>query len=165
MTRTLILVRHSKTEDRQVSSSDFDRALTGEGKSETARMGTFLLKAGISPDYILTSSAQRAYETASILAGIFKTDMKNFKASGELYYSTSKTILNKISEMPEAINCLLIVAHNPGISDLNRRLSDGKSSFMENTQVSLLKYEIDQWQEAELVKPVRFESFSIKGIS
>jgi phosphohistidine phosphatase len=164
MNKTLILVRHSKAENRNSSLNDFDRSLTEEGKSDTVKMGNFLLNAGIVPDFIITSSAVRAYETASIFADVFKTDTKNIKSTRNLYYCSAKTLLDQIYGLPETINCLLVVSHNPGISDLTRGLSAGKSFYMDNTQVTFLTYDIKHWYQVGEVKPARFESYTLREI-
>jgi phosphohistidine phosphatase len=165
MNKTLILVRHSKAENRHSSLNDFDRSLTEEGKSDTMKMGNLLFNSGTVPDFILTSSAVRAYETASTFAHIFKTNIQNIKSTRTLYYCSAKTLLDQIYGLPETISCLLVVAHNPGISDLNRRLSGGKSFYMDNTQVTFLTYDVKHWFQIGDVKPIKFESFSVKDIA
>ena len=164
MTKTLILVRHSKPESRVSSFKDFGRSLTSEGISDTEKMARFLLDSGIIPDFILTSSAKRASETSRIFAKILKTNDKNIISTRNLYYSSVNTILDQIYGLPDMVECLMIITHNPGISELSRRLSSGRSSYMDNTQVSLLEYEIDQWFQINDKKPVKFKSFSLEDI-
>ena len=158
MTKTLILVRHSKAENRDSSVNDFERSLTIEGKTDSMKMANSLMKTGIKADFILTSSAARALETAMIFAGFFKTPEKNIITTRKLYYCSAKTILNQIYGLKETINCLMVVAHNPGISDLTRGLSSGKSFFMDNTQVTILEYEIEHWHQIDEQKPLTFRS-------
>ena len=122
-------------------------------------MANFLFKSGITPDFILTSSAARALETAMIFAKIFKTDKKNILSTRKLYYSSAKTMLDQIYGMPETINRLMILAHNPGISDLARGLSAGKSTFMDNTQISILEYNLEHWHQIDEQKPLTYKSF------
>ena len=165
MTKTLILIRHSKTENRDSSLADFNRSLTDEGRSDSMKMGNFLLQSGIVPDLIVTSSAVRAYETSTILADVFKTDKENIIATRQLYYSTAKTILDQICGLNDTINCLMVVAHNPGISDLSRGLSSGKSSYMENTQVILIEFDIKNWFQIDGQKIISFRSLKPNEIT
>lgn len=158
MIKTLILVRHSKAENRVSTVNDFKRQLTAEGKSDSGKMANFLLNAGIVPDLIVTSASTRAHETAMIFAEIFKTDRKNILSTRTLYYCSAKTILDQIYVLPESIGCVLVVAHNPGISDLNIGLSAGKFFYMENTQVTILQYEMDHWFQVDEQKPLTFRS-------
>jgi phosphohistidine phosphatase len=164
MTKILILVRHSKPENRVSSLKDFERSLTSEGISASDKMARFLLESGIIPDLILTSSAKRAIETSRIFSEILKIGEKNIIPIRNLYYSPANTILDQIYGLPDTVNCLMIVAHNPGISELSRRLSAGSSFYMDNTQVSLLEYEIDQWARINDEKPLKFKSISLEDI-
>jgi phosphohistidine phosphatase len=158
MIKTLILVRHSKAQNRESSVNDFERSLTTEGKADSIKMANFLIKTGIKPDLIVTSSAERAFETAMLFADIFKTPEKDITATRKLYYCSAKTILDQIYGLPKTVDCIMIVAHNPGISDLNRGLSSGKSFFMDNTQVTILEYNMEYWYQIDEQKPVTFRS-------
>jgi phosphohistidine phosphatase len=158
MIKTLILVRHSKAENRGSSVSDFNRSLTAEGNADSLKMANFLCDAGIIPDFIVTSSATRAFETAMIFASVYETNKKNILATRTLYYCSSKTILDQIYGLPDTVDCIMVVAHNPAISDLNRKLSDGKSSYMDNTQVSILEYEMENWYNIDEHKPITFRT-------
>ena len=156
MIKTLILVRHGKAENREKSINDFKRSLTSEGKADSIKMANYLLNAGISPQFIVTSSAARAIETARIFADVLKTDKKNLFPTKTLYYSSAKTILDQICRLPETLLSVMVVAHNPGISDLNRGLSAGESFYMDNSQVTILEYEAEQWNQIDELKPITY---------
>jgi phosphohistidine phosphatase len=158
MNKTLILVRHSKTINRDGSVNDFERSLTQEGKTDSLRMAKFLLESDIKPDLIITSAANRALETANIFAKVFNTTEKDIISTRKLYYCSAKTILDQIYGLPPAIGCVMVVAHNPGISDLSRGLSSGKTLCMDNTQVTLLKYDMEHWYQVDEQKPVSFNN-------
>jgi phosphohistidine phosphatase len=165
MIKTLILVRHSKAQNRESSVNDFERSITNEGKTDSEKMAGFLKKSGIRPEYIVTSSAARAFETAMIFEDVLKTGEKNILSTRKLYYCSAKTILDQIYGLPGTLGCIMVVAHNPGISDLTRGLSSGKSFYMENTQVSVLQFEMEHWYQVGDIKPIKFESISLKDIN
>jgi phosphohistidine phosphatase len=158
MKKTLILVRHSKTQNRDGSVNDFERSLTREGKTDSLKMAKFLLESGIKPDLIITSSANRAFETANIFAEVFNTAEKDIISTRKLYYCSAKTILDQIFGLPPAIGCVMVVAHNPGISDLSRGLSSQKVLCMDNTQVILLNYDMAHWYQVDEQKPLSYSS-------
>lgn len=164
MTKTLILIRHSKAENRDNSINDFERSLTPEGLADSKRMADYLLTAGVKPDIIMTSSASRALETARIFADILQTKGEVFIPLRKLYYCSAKTILDQIWGVQDPVNCVMVVAHNPGISDLTRGLSTGKGFFMDNTQATVFHYEIEHWYQIDEVKPAKYESFTLKDI-
>jgi phosphohistidine phosphatase len=165
MTKKLILVRHSKAQNRDNSVNDFERSLTEEGKNDSKKMAEFLHRSGHKPKAIVTSSATRAFETATIIEGVLETGENNISATRKLYYCSAKTILDQIYGLPESLDCILVVAHNPGISDLTRGLSNGKSFYMDNTQVTILEFEMDHWYQIDDIKPTKFENISLKEIS
>jgi phosphohistidine phosphatase len=164
MSKVLILVRHSKPESRVSSFKDFERSLTNEGISASAKMARFLLDSGIVPDFILTSAAKRAIETSRIFAKTLKISEKNIRSTRDLYYSSANKILDQINGLSDKVNCLMIVAHNPGISELSSGLSSGRAFYLENTQVSLLEYEIDSWSRIKDEKPIMFKSITLEEI-
>jgi phosphohistidine phosphatase len=161
MAKTLILTRHSKAENRDHSISDINRPLTEEGRTDSFKMANLLLNSVIRPDLILSSSATRASQTAEIFSKILKTDNKDLNLSRKLYYCSAKTILDHIVGLPDNIKCVMVVAHNPGISDLVRGLSSGRVFFMENTQIIILEYDIDQWYNVGDHKPAVFHSHRV----
>jgi phosphohistidine phosphatase len=165
MIKRLILVRHSKAQNRESSLSDFERSLTDEGKADSKKMAEFLKNADIKPDLMITSSAARAFETTMIFDEVLKTGEKNILPVRKLYYCSAKTILDQIYCLPETIACILVVAHNPGISDLTRGLSSGKFFYMDNTQVTVLEFKMEHWYQIDEIKPSRCDNFSLKEIN
>ena len=158
MIKTLILVRHGIAEKRECSFTDIRRSLTAEGKADSVKMANYLLETGTRPDFIITSSAVRAVETAMIFAGVFKIDKKNILSRRTLYYCSAKTVLDQVCKLPETIDCVMFIAHNPGISDLNRGLSAGKSFYMDNAQVTMLEYEMEHWYQIDEQKPLTYKT-------
>ena len=159
MSKTLILVRHSIAENRSNSVSDINRPLTKEGRADSQKMANLLSKSRIKPDLIFSSSAIRASQTTEIFSTVLSIETKNIILSRKFYYCSAKTILDHIIGLPENIKCVLVVAHNPGISDLVRGLSSGRTSYMDNTHVIILEYDIDHWYQVADHKPSTFKSY------
>jgi phosphohistidine phosphatase len=159
MAKTLILVRHSIAENRSNFVSDINRPLTEGGRADSQKMANLLSKSGIKPDFILSSSAIRASQTTEIFSVVLKIETKDINLSRKFYYCSAKTILDHIVGLPEKMICVLVVAHNPGISDLVRGLSSGRTSYMDNTQVIILEYDIDHWYQVADHKPSTFISY------
>lgn len=164
MIKTLILVRHSKTKSRDGHVNDFERSLTDEGKTDSIKMAKFLHGSGITPDIIITSSALRAFETANIFAEVFGKGEKDVTSTRKLYYCSAKTILDQIYGLPPSIGCVMVVAHNPGISELSRGLSSGKTICMDNTEVTLLNFDMEHWYQVDEVKPSTYNSYTPQEI-
>ena len=66
--KTLFLVRHSKAVTRKANLPDFRRALVKAGEKKSTSMAKKLKKEGVLPDLIISSTANRALETAHLFA-------------------------------------------------------------------------------------------------
>lgn len=159
MFKTLILIRHSKAENRTPSVSDFDRPLTEEGRADSLKMANLLLKSGYKPDFILGSSAVRASQTAEIFSKVL--NIKDTSLLRSLYYCSAKNIVDHIVGLPDKLECVIVIGHNPGISDLVRGLSSGRAFYLDNTHVIILEYEIDKWHQVGDNKPVVFQNHRV----
>jgi phosphohistidine phosphatase len=160
MIKTFILVRHSKAEDRDNKGNDIVRPLTDKGKTDTFKIANLLIKSGIKPDLVLSSTATRAVQTVKIFSEVLKIHEKHLDFTRKLYYSSSKTMLDFLYGLPDACNCVMIVAHNPGISDLVRGLTSGKIYFMENTRTVVLEFNIEHWHQVNDSTPSSIKSYN-----
>lgn len=123
--RRLILLRHGHAEPEGASDRDPERALTAQGRAAARAAGEALAAAGLRPDVALVSPARRARETwdavAAVLGGPEAT------AAPELYDASADTLLAAARARPEAV--VAVVAHNPGLQLLARRLAGAPTAF------------------------------------
>jgi phosphohistidine phosphatase len=63
MTRTLILIRHAKSDWEHPALDDHDRPLNARGQRSAPRIGAWLAAQGLAPDAVLCSTARRTRET------------------------------------------------------------------------------------------------------
>jgi phosphohistidine phosphatase len=126
--KNLILLRHAKSSWKDTSLDDFDRPLSNRGKKDAPKMAQRLCERGIQVDLIISSSASRTKETAIIFA-----DILNYKSeiifNRRLYEASAGHILSVINQIDNRFENVLLVCHNPGITNLVNYLSD---SFIEN---------------------------------
>jgi phosphohistidine phosphatase len=130
MNRTLILMRHAKSDWNQSGLSDKDRPLNARGNDAAPRMARWLLDQGILPDRVCCSSAVRTRETLEWMLGVFREEEKVKRTENtyldELYLAPSERILRVADEVwrqfPDE-QVLLILGHNPGMEDLVCELS------------------------------------------
>ena len=66
----IYILRHGIAEDQSAGESDFDRALTSEGKKKLRNVLRAAGEVGVSPSLILTSPLRRAVQTAQLAAEI-----------------------------------------------------------------------------------------------
>ena len=67
--KTLYLLRHAKS-DWSGGEADHERGLTRRGVDAAHRMGHFLAGVGQAPERVVSSTAKRAYLTATLAAGL-----------------------------------------------------------------------------------------------
>jgi phosphohistidine phosphatase len=125
----VILVRHAHAEWPSWSGRDFDRPLTPRGEEDAARTAHELRQAGHRPALLLASPALRTRQTAGIIAGILELAEGTLKFDDGFYNSTPATLAAALRHVTRNTDgCVMLVAHNPAISELARQLAGDRSA-------------------------------------
>jgi phosphohistidine phosphatase len=115
--KTLLVVRHGQAENHLgVDIPDYVRNLTARGQADvllTAHQVKPYCAAGA---HIISSSANRTLQTAQILAAAL--DIPHIGAERSLYLAEAGDWFAALAALPDHIQTVLLVGHNPGISDL-----------------------------------------------
>lgn len=120
--RRIIFLRHGEAETHG-PEGDKSRRLTKAGQGAVLRLGQELRARGLSPDLILASDAVRTVET---LEGVVRGGGfigVPFKKLGILYLAEVDTILDRLYEVEDSVNTLLLIGHNPGWSEAATQLT------------------------------------------
>ncbi|RPE63311.1 phosphohistidine phosphatase [Pacificibacter maritimus] len=117
MALRLILTRHAKSGWADPIQDDKDRTLADRGRADAARLGRWLTDSDI--DQAIVSTAARTQETWSVIAqiGAIQAEAQNLDA---LYLASCDVLLQTLQRATG--NCVLLLAHNPGIGELANRL-------------------------------------------
>jgi phosphohistidine phosphatase len=152
--KTLLLLRHAKSDWDDPSLRDFDRPLADRGKRDAPEIGKALRKRGPLPDLILSSPAARAKATtkAVVKAAKIKLDVEYDEA---IYSASSAELVTLVNRLPDSCSCAMMVGHNPGFEDLVGRLS-GSHERMPTAALACLEFQVESWsdvgdQEGKLV--------------
>ena len=140
----LILMRHAKSDWSDGSLSDHDRPLNERGRRAAPRMAVWLKSVNCVPDAILSSTAARTRETVKFLSGVLGEINVSWDES--LYLSSPDTILNTIRSQGNDARCLMVVAHNPGMTHLSSVLA-GESISMPTAAAVVFQTSISHWDE------------------
>jgi phosphohistidine phosphatase len=119
MERTLVLIRHAKSDWGTMNQQDYERPLNQRGKKDAPEMGRRLReKHNIIPDLIISSPAVRAASTAKFIAKEVNYDPEQIRWVEKLYHSTAEVFEDVIThgDIADDIKTVFIFAHNPGIS-------------------------------------------------
>ena len=119
-TRRLILLRHAKSDWPDVP--DPDRPLAKRGRRDAPRIGRWLHEHGHRPDVVVVSDARRTRQTWDLVAPeLGGSPAVRFEPRA--YAASAMTLLYLVQELPSRYQTALLIAHNPGLSDLARTLA------------------------------------------
>ncbi|SDZ26948.1 phosphohistidine phosphatase [Jannaschia faecimaris] len=111
----LILLRHTKSDWTDPEQEDHDRPLNNRGRAAAATMGQWLISRKYLPDLVLCSDSARTRETYQALA--LPDTAVEYRP--DLYLAEAEAIL--ALARAQTAECVLIVAHNPGIAAAARQ--------------------------------------------
>ena len=114
--KELALARHGHAEPFESEAGDFQRPLTRRGLLDVAAVGGRLSLTPWRPELIIASSARRTQQTARSLAQVFGIDETAVVTEPRLYQANFLQWQKIVRELPAA-NKILLVGHNPGVSD------------------------------------------------
>ncbi len=147
MQRLVLICRHAETCEPFPLQPDFERELTKAGIQQARTTAQWLRDQFHSVDALIASPARRTSSTASILANKLYFDIERIAFEPDLYNAREAQLVQQLSHLPENIKTVLLVGHNPGITQLARSLTDKYISYLETAQVVAIDIELDKWEE------------------
>lgn len=147
MQRTLYIVRHAKAEDHSQFGRDHDRELTPEGFMAAARMGRYLQGRGVKPDYLLSSTANRARDTAKVLAEQLTLDRESVILNEHLFDGGPRAYLTAVNNLSDEHQTAMIVGHNPDVSYFSEFLTHQSVGSMSKGAVVAITFDNLRWSE------------------
>jgi phosphohistidine phosphatase len=116
--KRLLLLRHAKAAAADEPLADIARPLTERGERDARQIGDRLRQHHPRPDLILASTATRALQTAQLVASAFDYARDDIALERRLYLAEPATLLDVIMDQSATLSCLLVVGHNPGLTEL-----------------------------------------------
>ncbi len=120
--KTLTLLRHAKSSWKDTSLQDRERPLNGHGQRDAPVMAQRLNQAGIRPSLILSSPAVRTWTTAKAVAHEIGYPLEFLQQEDRLYHPSVRNLLQIIGAQDMGFNSLMVVGHNPGLTDFANHL-------------------------------------------
>ena len=152
--RRAILLRHATAGEAR---GDALRDLTPEGRSQAASAGRRIaaLDAAWAPTRALCSSALRASATLEAARGAL-AGLARVEFCDALYLAGAGGLLSALQRVPDTELCVLLVAHEPGLSEFVRQLAsraapDARANLargMAPASFAALALDIARWEDA-----------------
>jgi phosphohistidine phosphatase SixA len=117
-----VLLRHAEAETPHSAQGDFERPLTAHGRAQACAAAERLQQLGLVPDLLLSSPAERARLTAQIVARQLQCPQP-IDYDAALYQASAPALLATLQSCAAPVQTLLLISHNPGLSELAQRLA------------------------------------------
>ncbi len=145
MSKKLYLMRHAKSSWRE-PLPDRERPLNRRGKRAAKRIGEALRQRGVTVDSMFSSDARRARSTAKRIRKALRAPREILRSVPELYDADASALLRFLHTLDDRWNEVLVVAHNPGISDLAVALSgDERFDWLPTGALVGLEFDLEHW--------------------
>jgi phosphohistidine phosphatase len=117
-TKRLFLLRHAKSSWDDPGQDDHDRPLAPRGRRAVQVIGDHLRANKIAPALVLCSTSRRTRET---LDGVRPGGEQLIEP--ELYGADASAVLERLRRVPDEIDSVMVIGHNPAMQVLVLRLA------------------------------------------
>lgn len=119
-----MLLRHAKSSWDDPALPDHERPLSARGRKAATLIGTYLRRDEIRVSMVLCSSARRARETLELVA-----PAGQIRIEPELYGATADELLQRLRRLPDEVDSVMLIGHNPAIQELGANLVERASEL------------------------------------
>jgi phosphohistidine phosphatase len=149
--KTLVIIRHAKSSWSNSDLNDHDRPIKGKGRDRTHKVAGYLKEHNIIPDLMVSSTAVRAVETASIIAQELNYPFENIVCEKAFYRANVSSITNYLFALNNDVETVFIFGHNPTFTHLSNNFVDNAIDWLSTTATVCIKFSTDKWEEIMLV--------------
>lgn len=137
--KQLLIVRHAEAEPN--AASDIKRNLTDYGKTQALKLKNSLMLASFEPDFVYVSTSNRTIQTLEIL------DFKCPHQADLSFYTFNNIvdIINWLESVPDHLRCVVLVGHNPIVSNLASYFVKSIHNLSTSNAVSIT-FDTNSWQ-------------------
>ena len=119
--KRIILLRHASADLEAFNQdSDHKKPIDNKGENECKNLALWLKNNFIEFDLIISSNAKRALQTCEL---VFEAHSATLQKNPSFYLCNSEEIIMAIQKINDEVKNVVIVGHEPSISDTMRVLS------------------------------------------
>ena len=142
--KSLIIVRHCKSSWADLSQSDFDRPLNKRGNIDGELMSNYLRGKEKKIDKLILSTSKRTRLTSKYFTE--KIHFDSISYLDELYHASYSDIINIISKVENNFNSIMVIGHNPGLTELINQYTIMNIYNLPTTGVVKVEFKGDKWE-------------------
>lgn len=147
--RRLFIIRHAKAMARRAGLPDFERPLVKKGAKNARDLALRLKHAGVKPDLFISSPANRALETAHIMAKEFGYSVQKIQLKDMLYEEAANdSLLNLVRGLDNASQTVFLFGHNPALQEFAQFLDKEFPGRLPKMGVVGLEFNGNRWKTA-----------------
>jgi len=151
--KLLLIMRHAKSSWDNSHLDDFERPLNPRGQKDAPRMGTLLKTKKLLPELILASPAVRVKQTLELMTKTCDYQGK-IEWIKDYYGATPNDYIAGIQTVPDKVQKVMIVGHNPGMEDLLNQWVPIDEKFP-TAAIACLEFDLKSWQDLSLKTPAK----------
>lgn len=149
----VLLMRHAKSSWAEQVLGDRKRPLNARGRTDAPIMAQWLRDQGLAPDQVVTSDAVRAVETWECMAPHFPNASATLRP--EIYLAGTEALLDVLRQTSETTQRLLMIGHEPGISNaalslapapLSEEMRNGFDRFT-TANIAVININVPKWRD------------------
>lgn len=142
--RKLLLIRHAKSSWKYPDLDDHERPLNKRGERDILTMARHLEERDEELDVIYSSTANRALDLAQNISELTYT---NLVPDLSFYTFDDDELLQILKCLPDTVERVAVVAHNPAITLVANRLTANDYENVPTSGIVAINCDVDSWAD------------------
>lgn len=151
--KTLYLVRHAKS-SWEFNIDDHQRPLNERGYKDAEKVGLHLASQKLPIEKVLSSDANRAKTTATIVTGLMNIDETLVRMEPKLYDFSGRKVVEMIKSCDNTINHLMVFGHNHAFTTIANQYGSEVIDNVPTSGVVAIQFDVDHWSDINEGKTV-----------
>jgi phosphohistidine phosphatase len=152
--KTILFIRHSKSNWEIENLTDFNRPLSSRGEKDAPIMGAEIIDRLPNLQHIYSSSSLRTRQTVKFMFG----EKIPATYSEKLYLPNVSDVLEVIHQTNKKLDTIAIVGHNPATTKIcNQLQNEVQFQNIPTSGCVCISFDVEKWEE---VKSGRLEFYS-----
>lgn len=141
------LLRHAKSTLANPQCEDIDRPLNERGQQACIAMAPEILASACKLNYVVCSPATRAQETIAGIKNALPADQPvlEWQTIESLYTFDWRCLLECIQALDKHHDEVLVVGHNPAVTELCNTLTDGQIDNVPTCAYARIEFDETSW--------------------